>query len=135
MLTDIAIVRPPYWPGLDEGWAKIKQFPSFNEFRKEMIDERGMFRKDKVQSDFVMAWTTLCSAWSKFGDEYARAANPEFLERTLKGLVNYCFYNRKTQESIAEGIAEFKANLPLIVHHRLEPLIEEKDWPDFNEFR
>lgn len=135
LLTDIAIVRPPYWPGLDEGWAKIKNFSSFNELEKEMIDDEGMFKKTKVRSDFIMAWTLLCSQWSPWGEDYVKIANPKFLERILKGLVNYCFSNRSTAESINSELQNFKANLPQSTYHRIEPLTKEKDWPNFEDFK
>lgn len=135
LLTDIAVVRPVYWPGLEEGQFKIKQYESFEELKENLIDENGMFKRDKVESDFIMGWTLLCSAWSRWSEDYAKVANPKFLERTVKGLVNYCFAKRTDPKSIRQEIADFKTHLPEQFHSRIAPLVKEKDWPDYKEFK
>jgi hypothetical protein len=61
LLADIYVARYLYWPGMDEGKSLISKFPGFFEFQNEMIGEDGLFRQDRVRSDFIVAYSLLRS--------------------------------------------------------------------------
>lgn len=145
LLSDIAIIYPLYWPGLDEGRVLIKEASNFFDFQKEFIDSNGLFVRGKVEgdpilrrgvnSDFVMAYSLLRADICDFGESYIRIANPGFLERTLKGIVAMRFARATDEEKIEQGRKRLKELLPESVHNRIEPLRQERDWVDYTKFR
>lgn len=135
LLSDICIARPLYWPGLYDEEHKWKKYIDFSELRAEMIDENGMFRTDRVNSDFLVAYALLRRGMCDFGEEYVNAANPAFLERTLRGIVALRFSGKPmSDEKIEKGRNRLEGLLPKSVHHRIEPLRKEADWVDYMKF-
>lgn len=142
LLSDINIVRPLYWPGLEggEGEKLIKNYLTFELLRKITIDENGLFLQDKVHSDFLVANAILRSDFCDYGEAYARVAEPEFLNRVLRGLVANRFARRKATEELSnEEIEERTHRLqelwPKSLHDRIEPLRLEGGWVDSRNFR
>ncbi|MBD3304126.1 hypothetical protein GF343_03200 [Candidatus Woesearchaeota archaeon] len=157
LLADIKIARWLYWPGLDEGKWVIKQFETFADLKSRLIDEKGMFRPKSsahavdgpptgINSDFVVAYALLRNSYSDFGEEYAEAANPAFLERVAKGIVALRFGivqskkyidqhgREESDKRVVNGMARLKEILPKSLHDRLEPLKQEADWVDSSKF-
>ncbi|MFA5724276.1 MAG: hypothetical protein WC979_08525 [Candidatus Pacearchaeota archaeon] len=137
LLSDIKITRWLYWPGLHDEENLWKGKQSFYEIHKEIMDENGMFRKNIVKSDFLVACALLRKDFCSFGNEYAEAANPQFLERVIKGIVAIRFAHTKTTEDVSRGKARLEELLPESLHSRIEPLRLERDWvdPTLPEFR
>ena len=133
LLADIHIVRPVYWPGLDEGKRVIAKYDGFNELRKDIINGNGTFKKNKVNSDFVVGYSLLRSDFCKHGNAYIAAAEPAFLERTLKGIVALRF--GRSDADTKTGMNRLYELLPTSVHERLDPLRREGDWADPRKFR
>jgi len=136
LLSDIEIVRWMYWPGLHDEEHLWKGKP-FCQIREEIIDENGMFRRDKVQSDYLVAYALLRSSTANFGKEYVSVANPNFLDRVLKGIVAMRFAHSEDDEEVERGKARLRELLPASIHSRLEEIRLERDWVDSNlpEFR
>lgn len=134
LLSDIVIARPAYWPGLYDEQHLWKDAACFCDLQAEIMDEEGRFYPTRVNSDFVVAYALLRKDFTSFGEEYAQAANPAFLERVLKGIVAMRFARAKCEEDIERGTNRLKELLPEIVHDRIEPLRQEGDWVDYREF-
>lgn len=132
--ADIYICRWPYYPGFEEGARLAEQFQTFEELKSELLDERGMFRKNKVRSDFLVAAGLMHQKYSPWGDEYIAAANPEFLRRAFKGIVAIDFADVSEQKAIART-NEFNAAWPEAFCKQLEALRKEKDWVDYPNFK
>jgi hypothetical protein len=137
LLADIKIVRWLYWPGLNDEENLWKGRQGFYEIHHEIMDENEMFRKNVVKSDFLVACALLRKDFCNFGEEYAKAANPEFLERVMKGIVAMRFARAENSEDVSSGKARLEELLPESLHSRIEPLRLKKDWVDPNliEFR
>lgn len=89
LFGDIVTARRIYWPGLYEGkrildsiYKRRKSpdapFKNFEELCDKIIDENGLFKPKKIDSDFIVAVFFIIS---KYGDEYSRIANQTFLTR------------------------------------------------------
>jgi hypothetical protein len=137
LLSDIQIVRWIYWPGLHDEKHLWKDKNDFFEIKDKLIDENGMFRRNIVRSDFLVAYALLRKRTGNFGEEYARASNPEFLERVMKGIVAMRFAHAENEEDVIEGKRRLEELLPVSLHSRIEPLRLERDWVDYTkpEFR
>lgn len=127
LLADICISRPLYWPGLDDGKRLLEEHKKFSDVQK-LLTKKGMFRKGKVKSDFVVAYSLLRS---DFGEEYIQVVNPRFLYRVMKGIVARRFavptYG-DDQEEIEHGINRLKEVLPESLHPHIEPMRKEAEW-------
>ncbi len=134
LLSDIAIARPLYWPGLHDEERLWKDKACFCDFQVETMDEEGMFYPTRVNSDFIVAYALLRNDFTSFGEEYAEAANPAFLGRVLKGIVAMRFAGAKDQSDIRKGTERLKELLPESVHDKIEPLRLEGGWVDYKEF-
>jgi hypothetical protein len=136
LLSDIAVARDIYWPGLHDQEYLWKGKTSFKELQLEIMTNDGLFRKDKVRSDFLVGYALLRSDFSNFGEDYLRAADPEFLDRTLRGIVALRFAQRRGDyvPDVATGTERLKALLPRSVHDRIEPLRLEGGWVDYKKF-
>ena len=134
LLSDITIVRGLYWPGLHDEECLWKDCNNFFDLQKEIIDDEGYFRRDKVRSDFLVAYALLRSDFTQFGEDYVKAANPFFLERVLKGIVGLRFARAETEEKIYSGRDRLKELLPKSTHDRIESLRQEADWVDYKKF-
>lgn len=134
LLADIGIARGLYWPGLhdQEGiWAGKK---SFVQVQREFMADDGLFRADKVKSDFLVAYALMRKDFTCFGEDYARAAHPEFLRRVMKGIVAMRFAGAKNEKDVEIGRARLYELLPPNVHDMIEPLREEAGWVDRTKF-
>jgi len=134
LLTDISIARHMYWPGLYEGKSIIKRFSSFQDLASELIDENGMFKTNKVRSDFVVGYSLLRAPYSDFGEDYIEMASPSFLDRVLRGAVALRFCRVKDEKQIQAGTERLKELLPKSLHDKIEPLRQEGGWVDINKF-
>jgi hypothetical protein len=134
LLADIVLARPPYWPGLFDEQHIWKDKLTFWEIQNEIMDENKMFRPDKVNSDFLVATAFLNPRVTQFGEAYAEAVNPAFLERVLKGNIAIEFGRKKVPEEIEERKRELLEALPETLHDRLDPILEEADWVDYTKF-
>ena len=102
LLSDIAIARPIYWPGLDEGKFLINKSKIFPDFKVEFMDDQGFFKKNKVNSDFIVGYSLLRSDFCNWGEDYINIANPNFLDRTLKGIVSMRFSHFFSLKNLSE---------------------------------
>ncbi len=143
LLADICITRHLYWPGLQDELPAIKKScPSFFEFQKDFMDERGVFNHKRIKSDFLVAYALLRSDFCGWGEDYARSANMSFLERTLRGIVALRFAKRgtvegwyPTKEDVEKGEARLRELLPKSIHNRITPLRLEGGWVDWEKFQ
>lgn len=135
LLSDICIAVPLYWPGLEEGKSIIKKYPDFYELKEDIIDEQGLFKTDKVESDFLVAYSLLRSDMCDYGEEYIKAADEFFLERTLQGIVAQRFTRAKEQSEIEKGKRRLQELLPKSVHDRIEPIRQKADWIDYESYK
>lgn len=135
LLSDICIVRRLYWPGLhDEEY--LWKNKNFSEFKAETISEDGTFKKEKVKSDFLVAYAILRSDITNWGEDYISVANENFLERSLKGIVGlrFPFKDLGKKEDLNNGTKRLKELLPKSLHNRIETIRQEGDWVDFFKF-
>ena len=107
LLSDISIARAQYWPGLEgmEGERLIKKYNNlFCDFKYEAIDEKGNFNQEIIDSDFLVAYTILRNDFCDWGDEYAKVANPKFLDRVVNGIsgMRFAFYEKLKNLSAEE---------------------------------
>lgn len=135
LLSDIGIAVPLYWPGLYEGDRLIKKYPDFYGFKEDIIDEQGLFKTDKVESDFLVAYSLLRSDMCDYGEEYIKAADEFFLERTLQGIVARRFARTKDQNEIEKSTRRLKELLPGSVHDKIEPLRQKAEWIDYESYK
>ncbi len=134
LLTDITIARPLYWPGLEDERRLWDGKESFVELQKEIMVENGLFDPTKVKSDFLVAYALMRKDFTSFGNDYIQSANPEFLDRVIKGIVALRFAGRTSSSKIKEGKNRLYELLPKSVHDRIEPLRQEADWTCANQF-
>ena len=133
LLSDISICRLIYWPGLDECIKLINKYQSFEELKTETIDERGIFRRNYVLSDFVAATALMHGKYSKWAEDYIDVANPNFLDRVFKGIVAVDFA-RVSQDKLEDRIKEFKDVWPNKLCQNLDSIRLERDWVDYTKF-
>ncbi len=136
LLSDICIARPLYWPGLYDEEQLWKKFDNFYDFEKNVMGE-GTFRKDMVNSDFLVAYAVLRTDFTNFGGdfaEYLRENNPNFLGRVIKGIVGLRFTRAETSEKVESKRKRLEEILPRSLHDGIEPLRQEADWVDFKLF-
>jgi len=131
LLADIAIARFRYWPGLHDEKKLWRNKKSFAELEKEIIIDKGLFNPEKVRSDFLVAYALMRNDFTNFGDDYVKTANPEFLNRVMKGIVALRFARAKDEE-IDKGRNRLYNLLPKAVHDKIEPLRQEADWVNPN---
>jgi len=125
LLADIDIVSPIYWPGLLNEEKLWREETSFKRLQKKIIDKNGLFNKEEVRSDFLVAYGLI--KLTKFGNEYVTVANPQFLDRVIKGIVSLKFARKTTDQEIDEGINKLYELLPKVVHKKIRPLMQEAD--------
>ncbi|MFC1682302.1 hypothetical protein ACFL0X_01655 [Nanoarchaeota archaeon] len=125
LLADITIEIPLYWPGLHDEEKLWKDKKNFVELQRDIMTEDVLFDPRKVRSDFLVAYALMRT---KFGDDYVKVANPNFLERVLKGIVALRFAGITDDDEIEKGRQRLHKLLPEAVHDRIEPLRQEADW-------
>ncbi len=108
LLSDISILRALYWPGLEDGENLIKKFALFSDFKFECLTEDGFFKRDKVDSDFIVAYSILRNDICNWGEDYLEVVNKSFLDRVIKGVVGMRFAHyfelKNLSEEEIEGI-------------------------------
>ncbi len=137
LLSDICICRDLYWPGLKDEKHLWENTASFEELEEKIFDESGNFRREVVRSDFLVSYALLRSDFTSFGEDFAlymNIKNPDFLERTLKGIVGLRFARTETEDQIIDGKKRLEELLPEPVHNRIEPIRQEADWVDYKKF-
>lgn len=134
LLADIKIVRPLYWPGLRDQANLLNGKESFAEIEREIMDDKGLFNPEKVKSDFLVAYSLLRSDSTNFGEDYVKAANPTFLDRTLRGIVATRFANASDDKQVGAGMSRLKVLLPASTHDKLEQYRQEGGWADASKF-
>ena len=139
LLSDVSIVNPVYWCGLDEGKLILQVLPEWSDIQEQLIDENGMFNPQDVHSDFCVAWSLLKSNFCSHGEEYVAVANPAFLDRTLRGIVAMRFARYRgnkpdTKEEIEKGRQRLFEVLPRSLHDRIDPIRIEADWANPADF-
>jgi hypothetical protein len=125
LLADIIIQREIYWPGLHDEEKIWKENKSFSKIEKEVMAENGLFKLDKVNSDFLVAYALMRTDFTSFGEDYIKAANPEFLSRVIEGIVNLRVYNLTDKIEIEEGIKRLHETLPKSIHERIVQIYQK----------
>jgi hypothetical protein len=136
LLSDISIIEPLYWPGMAEGERLINQAQSFGNFKKEFLDLRGFFKRELINSDFIVAYSLLRKDFCDWGEEYLKIADPFFIERVIKGVVGKRFsklfsLKNLTREEI-EGVntlarnSEFYSEIKEELNKKLDLAIYQK---------
>lgn len=133
LLSDIGESRRLYWPGLHDEEKLWKGKKDFKELKEEIIGEDGLFKLDKVTSDFVVAYALLRSDFTNFGEDYVQAAHPGFLKRVLKGIVTLRFAEREDDIKIEKGMKRLQELLPKSLHDQIDPIRKEADWTIIKE--
>lgn len=128
LLADIKIARPLYWPGLTDEKQLWDGKKSFGELEKNIMAENGLFNREKIKSDFLVAYAIMRKDITPFGNDYVKVANPEFLKRVMKGIVALRFTKATDEKEISKGRNRLYELLPKVVHERIEPLRQEVDW-------
>lgn len=128
LLSDIVLARPIYWPGLKDEEHLWYEKKYFEDIKNEIITSNGLFYPGKVRSDFLVAYALLRSDITDFGEDYAAVANPNFLERVLKGIIAIRFCRSKDKESIEKDKERLYELLPESVHDKIETLRKQRDW-------
>ncbi len=134
LLADIIIARPLYWPGLNDEKALWEGKNSFAELEEEVITENGLFDPTKVRSDFLVAYAIMRKDFTQFGEDYAKVANPDFLNRVIKGIVALRFAGAKDKEIESKRNSLYEL-LPKSVHEKIESARQESDWTYSGRFR
>jgi hypothetical protein len=88
LLSDIELARWVYWPGLGEAESLIKSTENPFDLMSEIIDDNGLFYRDKVKSDYLVAYGLIRRDIYSFAEHYTERANPDFIEKVVKGIVN-----------------------------------------------
>ncbi|MBN1645801.1 hypothetical protein JW868_02060 [Candidatus Woesearchaeota archaeon] len=125
LLSDIAVVRPLYWPGLFEEDHLFRDNPTWADWKANVMLENGMFNPRVVNSDFCVAYRLLRNDLRGHPEAYSVEANPAFLERTLHGIVAMRFGPKQRQEDSDQGRERLRELLPESVQDRVE-----RDWAD-----
>ncbi len=130
VLADIGMVRPRYWPGLDEGKVLTREHKNFDDFKRELLTEDGLFNPEKVRSDFCVAYAALRTDMSSFGSDYAAACHLQFLERVVGGIAALRFGRVNDDSGIKDGHKRLRDLLPKNVHGLIDRKYEERSWAD-----
>ena len=140
LFGDICAVRMLYYPGLDEGKTILKQFgnsgvDSFLELKRDIIDKNGLFIRNKVKSDFIVAYSLLRTNLSSFGEMYVGVANPDFLDRTVQAITGMYFGQKGGEGHEEEMREDFRQSLTQSVQDKVDYYLEQRDWVDYKNFR
>ena len=104
--------------------------------QKEIIDEHGLFKPDRVNSDFLVAYALLRKDITTFSEDYAKTAHSEFLERVLRGIISLRFagVDLNNKKEIEGRTERFRQLLPDSLHDKIESLRQDGGWADFQKF-
>ncbi len=128
-LADILAVRWAYFPGLDDEISKISKTPDYPHFESKFMTKEGLFKPNKVESDFLMAYACLRNDTWSFSQQYVKEAHPFFLQRVIQGLTSIYFAGAKTQEDETNMFSELSDILPREAHPSMHLYEAQKDWP------
>lgn len=133
LLADIVLCRGVYWPGYEWETSEVKKYAEFATLQAERMGDRGLFNPRAGRSDFLMACAILFDKDCPFREEYARAANPIFLERVVRAVVAIDLGaappNRLDEEKI-----KVQASFPPSLRDRVEKYYQEGGWVDRTKF-
>lgn len=134
-LGEIASVRRMYWPGLDEGKLIImRHCGNFKEIKADIMDKDGAFRRDKVHSDFVVAYAFLRKDFSDFGEKFAESFDRDFITRTIVAITKMRISNAKTEKGVSDGLERLRYLLPKSLHRLIDWASGTRDWVDPTQF-
>ena len=135
LVTDICVVRPLYWPGIDEGKHLIGKYSDFGAFKSEVMEPDGLFDPEIVHGDFFVAYALLRD--KSTNSPYAKAAHPEFLKRAVEGIVKWHFSSEDAQAPAgkAEELKKFKEILPEEAHGLVDEYVGQEVWAHCREMR
>src|SRR3989344_13230 len=139
-VVDVALMRPYYYPDSGETKGIAQNYPRFHMVRSELIDDAGKFIPEKVDSDFVVGYGLLRSDFLDCGEEFARVADPPFLNGLMKRIFAWRYGRSPGQEELSSESIEKKTKrlkhlLPKSVLDRIEPLRVEADWIDADRYK
>src|SRR3989338_8993641 len=97
------------------------------------MENDGLFKLDKVSSDFVVAYTLLRKDRNPVYALYAEDANSEFLERVVKGIVAMRVGDGRTGRM--EGRTRLRELLPAQVYPLIDQALERKEWVNLEAAR
>lgn len=126
LIADIAMLRREYWPGLVEGKRLVGRHPTIGSFMRETMNADGTFRRDAVDSDFIVGITALRKDTSPYAEEYAEVAQRGFLERVMMAAVQMRFGFDPTPERLEAGTRRLMEILPERLHGRIPALRRER---------
>jgi hypothetical protein len=127
VLANISIERGIYWPGLNDQ-KRLWENKSFDEFREDTMDSNGLFKTEVVQSDFLVAYAILRGDCTNFGEEFRRAAHPQFLDRVYKGIAAIVFAHADNRSKLIERRRKMKGLLPTESFNAVDRHRIKKDW-------
>lgn len=131
LLSDILVCRMMYMPDLEDIIGENSLSHVTAKQMEDLIDNVGLFKKNKVKSDFLAAYVLLRKDINVFAEEYARAANPQFLEEVLEGIAALESRPKKREW---EGKKKAKDRYPDSVHERILELKKEANWVNSDNF-
>ncbi len=124
LLADIcAASKSRYWPGFSSESYLWEDEKSFSDLEKQIM-ENGLFKTKKVKSDFLVAYGLLSSDISKFGEDYIKVVQPEFLNRVLDGIVTVAIDGNRNKGYITREMKALRKRLPKSTHEKLEEFKE-----------
>lgn len=127
-LTDILSARWLYFSGLEDETKQIGEAKKLKKFESIYMTKDGLFKPNKVDSDFLMAYAALRTDTWDYAKEYAREAHQQFLDRVVKGLVNVFFSDAKTEEKVKEKKKDITRILTPEVYPLIDYHLSKKDW-------
>jgi len=133
LLADIEIARYVYWPGMGREENITKLTHNFANFEREYMAE-GLFKVDKVQNDFLMAYAALRKDMSSFSEDFVKACRPSFLEGVVSGIVGMRFARAKDDPEIQQGKSRLTELMPSSVYGLMEKKYHQKGWADPAKF-
>ncbi len=126
LLTDAVLARSIYWPGSREGEQIVEEYADdFEGFKGEFLDS-GLFRKDRVKSDYIVALEVLRSG---LGEKFIETADKGFLYRVVRGLIGMRTGHARKGE-VEAALERLKKELPESLHSKIEAIRLSGGWLD-----
>ena len=130
LLADIQIVRPLYWPGLDEGRGLIASASGHDSLMRMLLDDEGWFYPERVHSDYVVGYALLRSDFYPYGDDVAGRLNPQLRESIVHAVCAMRFAHTTLPEQIDTGARRLEQLLPRSLHDEITWDREKIGWVD-----
>ena len=103
--------------------------------QKGIMNREGLFRPDRVDSDFVVARTLLSGEECDLGELYVAVAEREFLDRAVRGIVALHAVTVQMRGDRNGQMKKLKQRLPKSLHYRIDPIWEQGGWADTEKFK